>query len=902
MGKKYSINSAGRIVAERDIYSLGGFIPKGRVGAKIADESQLSQNGECWVAGGDISTRPDVIVKDNTYIGDFFVNENPVHTDGSMIFSGNTLIPGYITIRCPQADPKNNVLVKDSFIGVSMDVLLGPEATKTAFPFGQGKYNQNASKGTLFENMVVTPIPTDVCRSFADVRTGKNTYIYTPPGYNCTVLWGYYDASNKLAYSGEWMGIKQALTKLEHPVYNLCRLVFGKPGGLTPEGLLASGAKILGHISGSLLMDLRPESVSGEYVMDNSSFIMPTSNFGLATTQLRFLAGGLYNTNMYTPTDRQDYKPYGTFRNVERVEYYQYFADIHRGNANRDHYITASDSPLIRIEGGFVSGSLVNAGGLTLRRCIVPKGVFQNDVINGNTYEDIDFSYTNEFMGNTVGNRTFISSHKPGLYGLYASSGSILGYASYPDNTKDAVSITEAHDYIPLDGNLIEQGGYSIEFNKYYEDQKVTVADRIRTGKPLPTYGATLPALPVGFKITSIVYLRNDLKIQTSKIDPTDIDTVNPYFVVNMAKVDNSPITAAEFIALGQSLRLSDYTKVPEITGSAYIGAGVTIRGDVQLHGDPYVNRVFDVNVWERGTASRSAGDTWDAIKSPTQAGNRFRTLDTTPVEPGGNISCGSGYQIGCYFFKHDGKFLSFQDWTKAVTVPSGASFMGVVVRADSDSLIEESDIPLASVKYLRAFKRLRYITNELDRTSPEDILLSADYWEQGSMASGEANAGKTYEELKTVYTKAIRLKRPINVFMPGQSTSQGAGFNVSRQLFDALTKLYAPVTDAIQYKTALITLVTVKSDASDVLPSDAPNSRVYIEFTPSPRIIVPYGSATLTVNGVKIRMYDNSVLSRNLDQEGTIILQGSAVMGYDFNSGACLCSNGHDDAIIKLP
>lgn len=32
MGKKYSINSAGRIVAERDIYSLGGLIVKGSIG------------------------------------------------------------------------------------------------------------------------------------------------------------------------------------------------------------------------------------------------------------------------------------------------------------------------------------------------------------------------------------------------------------------------------------------------------------------------------------------------------------------------------------------------------------------------------------------------------------------------------------------------------------------------------------------------------------------------------------------------------------------------------------------------------------------------------------------------------------------------------------------------------
>ena len=38
MGKKYSINSAGFIVAERDVYSLGGFIPKGNIGGKIASE------------------------------------------------------------------------------------------------------------------------------------------------------------------------------------------------------------------------------------------------------------------------------------------------------------------------------------------------------------------------------------------------------------------------------------------------------------------------------------------------------------------------------------------------------------------------------------------------------------------------------------------------------------------------------------------------------------------------------------------------------------------------------------------------------------------------------------------------------------------------------------------------
>lgn len=68
---KYSINGTGNIVAKRDIYSLGGFIPKGNVGGKIASEAQLSQDGECWLAGGDISTRPDIVIKDNAYVGTF---------------------------------------------------------------------------------------------------------------------------------------------------------------------------------------------------------------------------------------------------------------------------------------------------------------------------------------------------------------------------------------------------------------------------------------------------------------------------------------------------------------------------------------------------------------------------------------------------------------------------------------------------------------------------------------------------------------------------------------------------------------------------------------------------------------------------------------------------------------
>lgn len=904
MGKKYSINSAGRIVAERDIYSLGGLIVKGSIGGSVKDETQLSQSGECWLNAGDISNRPDIVIKDNAYIGTFTPGVNPVHTDGVTEFSGNTLIPGNISVRSFVADTKNNVFVKDSFIGVSMDVLCGPSTTASAFPFEQGDFKKEVAKGTLFTSASMRLDDVSACRNTATLRLGRNTYLYIPTGYRARVFWAYYDTSNQIAYSGESTAVLAGLTKLNHSVYKLAMVSVVKNDGtaMTPANLLATGAKILGHISGSLLQDFRPESVSGEYVMVNSSLIAETDNFGLATTQLRFLAGGMYNTNMYTLTNRQDYKPYGTFRNVERLEYIQYFADIHRGNANRDHYIVASDSPLVRINDSFVLGDLVNAGGVTLRNCIVPKGVFQNDVINGNTYEDIDFSYTNEFMGNTVGNRVFVASRRQGLYSLYAGSGNHLGLASYPNNVKAATSITERHDYVPLDGDIIEQGSYLIQFDKYYEDAKSLVADRVRTGRPLPTYGSMLPSLPSGFKVTSIVYLRNDFKIQTSKTDPTDIDLANPYFVINMGKTDNSPITASELIALNASLRISDYTKVPEITGSAYVGAGCTVRGDVQLHGDPYVNRIFDVNEWDRGGLNTAPGLTWDVMKDGRNSDVRMTTKSIYPVNPGDTISVSGAYRILLCWFNSDQKLMSDTGWNDGtLTVPANVYYIGIALSTKPDlKFLDFSDIPLANVKYLRAFKERRYITNELDRRSPEDILIGPDYWEQGTAGGGQADAGKTYEELKAASGTTIRLKRPINV-SPSSSISSASGFSRYIRVLDTGTKflLGESLTSA---KMALLAAIIQKDPSAAITPSEIGNSRLVLEFVPQPKIIVPYGSNTLTIAGMKIRMYDNAVLSRNFNQEGSITLQGDAVMGYDFDSGACLCSNGHDDAIIKLP
>lgn len=897
---KYSINSAGRIVAERDIYSLGGFIPKGRLGGFIADETQLSQEGECWLSSGDISSRPDVRIKDNAFIGGFFRGENPVHTDIVTEFSGNTLIPGSVSIRCFAADTKNNVFVKDSFIGVSMDVLCGPESTTTAFPFGQGVYNNGAAKGTLFENMVVTPIPVNICRSFADLRLGKDTYLYIPTGYNCRVLWAYYDTSDRLAYSGESTAFAAGLHKLSHPVYKVARMHIAKVNGtaITPTDLLATGAKILGHISGSVLTDIRPESVSGDYVMVNSSFIAETDNFGLNATQLRFLAGSMYDTTMYTKTDRQDYKPYGTFRNVERLEYTKYLGDSHRTATTRDTYISAYDCPLLRVDNTTYNDSLAAEGNLTLRRCIAPKAEFLNDVINGNTYEDIDFSYANEDLGFTMaGYARFVSSHKQGIYRLGGSS-SPLGFASHKGNLADTAILYQAEERIPLDGSIMEQGGYAATVGTYYGDSKNTSAIRVRTGRPLPTLGAVFPMAPSGFKVTLIAYLGEDFKFRPSQVNPTTIETEYPYFVVVFGKADDSAINVTDFIALNHILRIIDYTKVPEITGSAYVGAGCTVRGDVKLIGDPYVNRVFDVNQWDRGGVAYSAGKSWGEMKDGSNPSIRMSSKHIYPVSPGDTISLTGPYRLGIVYFNADKKAVHDTSWgTGTFTAPDGCFYMGLSFSSSPDGeFIDFSDIPLANVKYIRAFKKRRYITNELDRTSPEDILLGPDYWEQGSLV---LDVGSTYEGAKIEASGYIRLKRLVNA--GGSSTyTKSASYAFNRYEFDAVTRYLSP--DGGTYGRALLGSLVRKEPPANTVPADVTEGRVVLEFTPTPRIIVPYGSDTLRISGPKIRMYDNAVLSRNLNQEGEIVLQGDAVMGYDFNSGSCMCSNGHSDAIIKLP
>lgn len=906
MGLKYSINSAGRIVAERDIYSLGGFIPKGRLGGFIADETQLSQEGECWLDSGDISGRPDIVIKDNTFIGGFFRGEDPVHTDIVTEFSGNTLIPGSVSIRCFAADTKNNMFVKDSFIGVSMDVLCGPESTTTAFPFGQGSYNNDAAKGTLFENMAVTPVPVNICRSFSDLRLGKDTYLYIPTGYKCRVLWAYYDTSNRLAYSGESTSFAAGLHKLSHPVYKVARMHIAKANGtaMTPTDLLATGAKILGHIKGSLLQDFRPESASGQYVMVNSSFLTNTDNFGLNTIQLRYLAGSMYDTNMYTQGVSTNYKIYGTFHNVQRLEYTKELPDSHRTAATRDTYISAYDCPLLRVDNNTYNNALADKGDLVLCRCIVPKAEFQDDVVNGNTYEDIDFSYANEYLGYTMtGYARFISSHKQGIYCLSGGSGS-AGFVSRKGNLADTARLFQAVEYTPLDGSIMEQGAYEAGANvgAPYEETKVASNAVVRSYKPVSTAGLFLPTVPSGYVLDAIVYLDESFMIRRAVANPASIETTYPYAVMQFRRADTSRLNVSDFITLGLSLRMIDHAKAPEITGSAYVGAGCTVRGDVKLIGDPYVNRVFDVNMWERGENTMIPQQTWEAGKNLTNRERRFEFKEAFPVESGGTLSVASGYFLYAGWLDENKRIiLTNGTWAASFTVPANAKYVGLVLKktASADAmgvLIDESDIPLANVKYVRAFKKRRYIVNELDRTSPEDILLSVDYWEQGSLA---LTVGKPYEGGKITSSVYTRLKRLINAGGSSVSTKASA-YVFSRYKFDALTK-YVQGTEADDDR-ALFGVLVRKDPPANTTPADVTAARAVVEFTPSPRIVTPYGVSNVWIEGTKVRMYDNSVLSRTITQGQEVTLKGDAVMGSVFTGDVCICSNGHDDAIITKP
>lgn len=893
MGKKYSINSAGYIVAERDIYSLGGFIPRGSVGGKVASEKQLSQDGECWLEGGNISTNGNVRIRDNAFVKGLNV---PASTQADeFIFDGDTFVGGVFTVSVDTSKGhKSDLLVRDSFIGTEMNVLCG--ASAKAFTFEQGSFNNDAAAGTAFDNMKVTA--ENICRTTAILRVGRNTQIYVPTGLNCRVLWGYFNSSGTFIYSGESFATSKALTKLEHPVYKLCMVRIAQANGnaMTPAQLETKGARIIGHVSGDLSIAFKPASASGTAVMVNSSLTIQTSNFGLSINAIRWLAGKLINTDAYT-VDRQDLKVFGMFRNVGRLEYIWYIPDNSLVKADRDTIVQAYDCPLLRLHDNTLSGALFTAGGPTFRNCVVPKGIFVKDTIEGNIYEDIDFSYAQEHLGKTFIGNTLISSHRQGLYAT-SSNNRIVGFVSRPENAADGAYLGPDAKDDPLDGSVIEQGTYDHTLiGQYYEDTKADFSGCVRTLVPFSTEGAYLPTMPSGFKITVACYLDENFILADAETDPTSVSPDYPFFVLAFGKSDNSAITPEDFAALNLNIRSYDYSSVPTISGSGFVGGGCVVRGDVEVIGQPYVNRILDVNLWERGTTGVQA-PTWEETKGTQVLPHRVRLVDTIQVRPGDTVTCNDAYYVECNAFDGNGQFLSRSVWVKSYKVPENASFLGLVLRLVSDGYMDESNIQAAEVRYVTEFKKARYITNETDQKDPSDIFLSQDAWQVSRISTESGSVGIDYDSLKGESNKWCILKRPIN---SGNSWTVTSGnsvtYTANHSSWDALTKLLG---SGIKDNVALTGLELKKKDDNIVTLLDVPAGRFVVEYVPTPRILKPYSSTGITIQKTRVRLYDNAVLSLQLASGQDVVLKDNAVMGN--TPGACVCGNGHDDALIKKP
>lgn len=894
MGKKYSINSAGYIVAERDIYSLGGFIPRGSVGGKVASEKQLSQDGECWLAGGDISTNGNVRIRDNAFLKGLNV---PASTQADeFIFDGDTFVGGVFTVSVDTSKGhKSDLLVRDSFIGTEMNVLCG--ASATAFTFEQGSFNNDAAAGTAFDNMKVTAANT--CRTTAILRVGRNTQIYIPTGLNCRVLWGYFNSSGTFAYSGESFATSTALTKLEHPVYKLCMVYIAQANGnaMTPAQLETKGARIIGHVSGDLSIAFKPASASGTAVMVNSSLTIQTSNFGLSINAIRWLAGKLINTDAYT-VDRQDLKVFGTFRNVGRLEYIWYILDKFLAKADRDTIVQAYDCPLLRLRDNTLSDALFTAGGPTFRNCVVPKGIFGNDTIEGNIYEDIDFSYAQEHLGKTFIGNTLASSHRQGLYAAYFNN-RIVGFVSRPENAADGAYLGPDAKDDPLDGSVIEQGTYNNTLvGQYYEDTKDDFSNRVRTRVPFSTEGAYLPTMPSGFKITVACYLDENFILTDAETNPTSVPSDHPYCVLAFGKSDNSAITPKDFAALNLYIRSYDYSSVPTVSGNGFVGEGCNVRGDVEVIGQPYVNRILDVNLWERGTTGAQA-PTWEEAKGTQVLPHRVRLADTIRVRPGDTVTCKDAYYVECNAFDGNGQFLSRSTWVKSYKVPENASFLGLVLRLVSDGYMDESDIQAAEVRYVTEFKKARYITNELDRKDPSDTLLTPDYWEIGTIAVGDGTDGEPYESLKIPNGSFLRLKR-LASFSPNPLTKVNSGFSGALRLFDPKTRFYVNGLMPSDPRHALFSILVGKDPIGPISPSDITAARVVVEYVPTPRIVFPFSGSNIRLEKTRVRLYDNAVLAKTITSGTDVVSKGNAVLG-DV-PGDCVCANGHDDAIIRLP
>lgn len=420
MGKKYSINSNGLIVAERDIYSLGGFIPKGKTGGKIANENQLSQDGECWLYTGDISGTPNIVLRDNAFLFQGWYPASPPNTYA--VISGNTRILSTLFIDRNQDTGGKYLYIHDSKINtVFAAAFFGPADPNKACE--QGGYEPTAQAGTAVSDMKFTN--TKVCRTLNVTHINEETRICAIPSLTVVrVLYTYIGADGVERYSGvykEFSGV--ATADLYHPVYSRCFInIYSAVLNMTPDQLLAK--KIV----------LENQSVIRQTYLVNNAFYTDSSivnsniyiNETVAVQSLRvYVAGGFHDCKKVTFREitQHEYRlAHGIFSNIGDLVFDPIMATTESLGAGNYFSIRAYDCPLLCIDGTTYSGiPLTEDNGLVLRNCIVPKAQFINNPIEGNTYEGIDFSYAQKDLGQQ-GNYNFKSSHFQGMYDVHVES------------------------------------------------------------------------------------------------------------------------------------------------------------------------------------------------------------------------------------------------------------------------------------------------------------------------------------------------------------------------------------------------------------------------------------------------------------------------------------------------
>lgn len=893
MGKKYTINSSGYAIAERDIHSLGGLVPKGTRGAKLASEDQLSQNGECWVRTGDLTNYPNMQLRDNAYIDD--IRSADVR-DSNVWLSGNTrIIPPYSALQQSQS---LQLTIHDTEMSKVVKTLeLAAADSDTTVGFSQGAFDFSKPAGTPLSEMQRVN-PNAVLTTGVLIVNKRSSLMGIPVGVTATVLFFRKNNAGAYTYSGVYRRSVNGILDLSSENHLYAFLYIERASALTPAQVNGLGCsfKYLSSITGILSTSI----AAREVLLNASNIYVTVSKITSPATEIINTSGTIAKCPfvLINASDGATTRVMGTFVNCDYIDLYPYVLESEASSQNNGRFISAYNCPLVRLNSTTMTQGLFQKANLVLRNCIVPKAMFVDDAVNGNTYEGIDFSYANAHLGGVVGNGyKMVSAHVQGLYNLSQGT-NIHGQISRPENIGSGVVLGGRVVDTKLDGSVIEQGGLTVAGNagKPFDDCKVTSMSRVRTLKLFRTKNLELPSVASGFYIVAAYYFADNFTLVSGVTHPTNVNTESPFVALTFAKVGDGTITPKDFIALNLVMRSYDFDRVPQVTGSGYIGAGVTASGDVQVHGQKYTERVFDANTFEQGLtiASPVVGYTWEELKTERNIKSVYvRSKDMTPVTPGSTITpIPASGSVGGYWFDSSGKLLSYSGQLASLTVPVGAVYAAFLYSTLPLSPITPRD---AGIKYVSTFITRRYITNELDRVAAWDTLLGPEMWNNSYI--NDSPVGAYYKNLLTPNAQWISSIRPINARKP--TAISGAGSYWHSKDLDPKTKLLPSVAGT---ENTFLGLRLRRDPISNISPNFAIDSRLVVTFVNAPRIVVPYGETNIYVEA-KVRLTDNAVLGTSVYGKA-VKLTGDSVMG-EVPGGildTCVCAEGEGDANIKYP